>query len=324
LIHARNFAASPHTRLQALVDPFPQARDAAAREFPGVALYPDYRPALADARVDAVVICAPTAQHREIVVAAAQAGKHALCEKPMAMNPAECEDMIRAATAAGVKLQIGFMRRFDAGFLEAWARVQAGDIGTVVQVKSITHGPSIPKPWMYDLRQSNGPLAEVNSHDIDTLRWFTGGEFRRVYAIGGNFRCMDARTAYPDFYDNVLLAAAFDNGMQGMIGGAQGVRYGYDARLEILGTEGIVCVGSMGGQRVLTYSARGAGQPFVKSWADLFADAYRAEDAAFAECIAEDRTPAVTGLDGKRAVEVVNAGNESIRTGQPVELKPEI
>ena len=321
MIHARNYAAGiPGAKLVALADPEPPTLARACAELGVDRGCQDFRAAIADPKVDAVVIATPTAHHRDIATAAARAGKHIFCEKPMAMAAAECADMIAAADSARVKLQIGFMRRFDCGFVAAKVRVDGGEIGAVVQVKSLTHGPSTPKPWMYDLRQSNGPLAEVNSHDIDTLRWFTGSEFQRVFALGGNFRCAEARISHPDFYDNVLLAASFDSGVQGMVGGAQGVKYAYDARLEILGTEGLICVGGLQAGKVVTYSARGGNRPLVKSWTELFADAYRAEDEAFVKCVLDDAPPAVSGVDGLRAVEVVNAGNESIRTGQPVAL----
>lgn len=150
--------------------------------------YQDYREVLLDREVDAVLIACPTKYHREIAVAAAAAKKHIFCEKPMAMNVAECEEMIAAANQNGVKLQIGFMRRFDESFREAKKLIEEGEIGEIVLVKSQTRGPSKPKEWMFDIAKSNGPLAEVNSHDIDTLRWLTGSEVKRVFAIGGNFR----------------------------------------------------------------------------------------------------------------------------------------
>lgn len=321
MIHARNFAAAGvHVRLVALSDPDRAALATACADAGVSASYTDYRQAIQDSAVDAIVVATPTAFHREIVVAAARAGKHILCEKPMAMNPAECAEMIAAAAANRVVLQIGFMRRFDEGFLHAKARVEQGEIGDVVLVKSLTHGPSVPKPWMYDIRQSNGPLAEVNSHDIDTLRWFTGSEFQQVFAIGANYRCPDARAEFPDFYDNVILSARFRNGMQGFIGGAQGVGYGYDSRCEILGTKGILLVGSLAGQPVVSCTAGGMTTPVVRSWQRLFADAYRAEDEEFVACIREGRAPRAGGLDGQRAVEVVNAGNQSIISRMPVDL----
>jgi predicted dehydrogenase len=321
MIHARNYAAGvAGARLLVAADPEPDVLARSARELGVDRCYRNVYEAIADARVQAVVIATPTAYHREFAVAAAAAGKHVFCEKPMALTVQECEEMVAAAETAGVKLQIGFMRRFDRGFVQARERVERGEIGQVVQVKSLTHGPSTPKPWMYDLRKSNGPLAEVNSHDIDTLRWFTGSEFKTVYAIGANYRCPDAQHEFPDFYDNVILTASFANGMQGLISGAQGVKYGYDARVEVLGTEGLLFIGHLHDTSVVSCTTAGMSRPIVKSWTDLFLNAYRAEDEGFVKCILEDRPPRATGLDGLRAVEVVNAGNASIRSGTTVAL----
>ena len=202
--------------------PFEDTLRAASAELGISAAFTDYRQAIDHPGVDAIVIATPTSLHREVTEAAAAAGKHVFCEKPMAMKTEDCDAMIRATEQAGVVLQIGFMRRFDRSFQDAKARVEAGEIGEVVQVKTCTHGPSYPRPWMFDLAVSNGPLAEVNSHDIDTVRWFSGSEFTEVYAIAANYRTPEAKAGYPDFYDQVLLSARMANGSQGSISGAQG------------------------------------------------------------------------------------------------------
>ncbi len=322
VIHARNFATRvPFARLACVADPSEEAR-AAAAELGGPKAFAHYREALAQPGVDAVVVATPSDLHRDIVVEAAKLGKHVLCEKPMAMNAAECREMLDATARAGVALQIGFMRRYDRSFLAAKEIVERGDIGEVVCVKSVTHGPSIPKPWQCDIKKSNGPLAEVNSHDIDTLRWFTGSEFREVYAIAGNYRCPQARAEFPDFYDNFLLVASFENNMQGLIDGAASVRYGYDARVEVLGTRGIVFVGELRGNSVAVCTdAQQMNARVVASWRDLFAEAYLAEDVDFIACIRDGRSPRAAGVDGLRAVEVVNAGNRSIAEHRPIRLK---
>jgi predicted dehydrogenase len=326
MIHARNFAAGiDGARLVAMVDPVPAARAAALAELGITRGYADYREALADPSVQAVVVVTPTVFHKEIVVAAAAAGKHVLCEKPMAMNADECAAMIAACGAAGVKLQIGFMRRFARDFLAAKEALDSGAIGQPVLVKSLTRGPSIPQPWMYDIAKSNGPLAEVNSHDIDALRWFAGDDFSEVYAVAGNYRCPEARASHPDFYDNVAMTIRFARGAQGMIDGAQGVGYAYDARLEVLGTKGVLLVGALEASSVVVCGSDSRlVSPAVKSWRDLFTDAYREEDRAFIRCILEDRSPSPSGRDGLEAVKAVNAGNQSIRTGLPVKLNQEV
>ncbi|MCL2056128.1 MAG: Gfo/Idh/MocA family oxidoreductase [Oscillospiraceae bacterium] len=326
MIHAVNFAKNvPGARIAAMVDPAEEAAAAACRELGISAHYRSYEQALEDKSIDAYVIVSPTKFHKEAAVAAALAGKHILCEKPMAMTAEECDEMIAAAKKGGAVLQIGFMRRYDQSFARAKEVVDSGAVGDVVMVRSNTRGPSVPQPWMYDIQKSNGPLAEVNSHDIDTLRWFTGSEFASVYAIGGNYRCPDAKADFPDFYDNVVMAASFENGMQGMIDGAQGVGYAYDARTEILGTKGCVFIGRLEGDCVLTCTtdSKTGSYPLVNSWRQLFKDAYLNEDISFIECINTGKAPKVTGHDGKMAVKVVDAGNRSIIEKRIVYLEGE-
>jgi myo-inositol 2-dehydrogenase/D-chiro-inositol 1-dehydrogenase/scyllo-inositol 2-dehydrogenase (NAD+) len=219
------------------------------------------------------------------------------------------------------------MRRYARDFIAAKAAIEAGRIGEPVLIKSLTRGPSVPQPWMYDIAKSNGPLAEVNSHDIDALRWIAGDDFSELYAIAGNYRCPEARAEFPDFYDTVAMTVRFAKGAQGIIDGAVSVGYGYDSRLEVLGTKGVLFVGSLEESSLVVCGTTGpnGGQPelvtpAVRSWRSLFLDAYRAEDQAFVDAIAEDREPSPSGRDGLKAVEAVVAGNRSIVSGQPVKL----
>lgn len=322
MIHAINYAKNiPGAMLAAMVDPVEEVAKEAAESL-GTKYYLTHEQALEDDRIDAYVVVSPTKFHVGIVEAIAAQKKHILCEKPMAMNEEECDRMIAAAEKSNIKLQIGFMRRFDAGFMHAKEVIDSGQIGDVVMVRSNTRGPSVPRPWMYDIKKSNGPLAEVNSHDIDTMRWFTDSEFKSLYAIGGNYRCQDAKEEWPDFYDNVVLAASFENGMQGMLDGAQGVGYAYDAHVEVLGTKGSIQLGSLEGQRLVVCSSadKTGTYPLVNSWRDLFKEAYLNEDTAFVQAVLNDTPTRVTGHDGKMAVRVVNAGNTSIVEKRIVEL----
>lgn len=322
MIHARNFSRSiPGACLIAIVDPVEDVAKKAVDELGIDKYYLDYKDALANKEIDAVVVVTPTSFHRDIVVDAAKTGKHVLCEKPMAMTEVECIEMIDAAEENNIKLQLAFMRRFDESFIHAKERIDAGEIGDVVCVKSLTHGPSIPRPWMYDIKKSNGPLAEVSSHDIDALHWYVESYIKEVYAVAGNYRCPDAAGEYPDFYDNVIMNCRFRNGSQGMVDGAQGVMYGYDSRVEILGTHGIIHVGKNNNYNVLTVNKNSINTPFVKSWQNLFIEAYKGEDLHFVECIQKDKKPGVTGRDGLEVVKVVNAGNKSIIENRPIVLE---
>jgi myo-inositol 2-dehydrogenase/D-chiro-inositol 1-dehydrogenase/scyllo-inositol 2-dehydrogenase (NAD+) len=314
MIHARNFRNKvAGARMEAVADAAGDAAAAGAREL-GISRYvTDYKDILDDGAVDAVVIVSPTNLHRRIAIDCARAGKHIFCEKPMAMNAAECEEMIAACEDAGVKLQIGFMRRHDASFREAKAQIDAGVIGDIVLVRSCTRGPSRPREWMYDIKKSNGILAELNSHDIDTVRWIANSDIDTYHVVAGNYRSPEVAARYPYYYDNVVMTGTFGSGAQYLIDGAAYVQYGYDAQLEVVGTKGVIRVSRRLGNGVETVTPDGnIRRPFIKSWMNLFEDAYLEEDNHFADCIRNDKTPAVTGVDGLMAVRAVERGNELI------------
>lgn len=322
MIHARNFrSAIRGARLIALCDPSEENLKLAQDELGCEYTYSDYKDALQNDKIDAVVIVTPTIFHRDIAVAAAKAGKHILCEKPMAVTEAECDEMIAAARENNVKLQVGFMRRFDASFRAAKDIADAGEIGDIVMIKSLTRGPSNPKPWMFDISVSTGPIGEVNSHDFDTLRWYAGSEAKSIYTLGGNFRSPEVREQYPDYYDTVSMNISFQNGCIGAIDGAQYVQYGYDARAEIVGTKGCILVGDQHKHSVVAATADGKlTRSVMHSWTYLFREAYVEEDQSFVDCILKDSEPEVTGHDGKMALCLVKAGLASLLEKRVVQL----
>lgn len=315
MIHARNLVNRvPGARMEAVADVNELAAKDAAAELGLAKWHVNYPDLLKDKRVDAVIVVAPTNLHCEIVKNSAAAGKHVFCEKPMAMNAAECREMIEACDKAKVKLQIGFMRRFDRSFREAKRLLDEGAIGDLVLIKSHTRGPSKPRPWMYDLKKSNGILAEVNSHDIDAVRWFSGSDFDSLYAHAGNYRNPAVSASFPDYYDSVVMTGTMKNGTQFVIDGAAYVQYGYDSHVELVGTRGLIHVGGKRSNSVeVTAPESGTQTGFVSSWTKLFEDAYLEEDMAFIRAIREDTPPLVSGLDGLMAVTAVEAGNASIQ-----------
>ena len=323
MIHARNFHYKiPQAEVIAISDMCVETAKSASVELDGIPYYCDYLEAIEKSGANAVVIATPTKYHCEIAVAAAKRGLHIFCEKPMAMDTYECEQMIRVAKENNVILQIGFMRRSFKDFIHAKEMIDSGAIGKIVTIRSLTRGPSTPHEWMYDIRKSNGPLAEVNSHDIDALRWFSESEPESVYALGGNYRCPDAKNKYPDFYDTVVMNIKMKNGVIGCIEGAQGVGYGYDARMEILGTKGMITVGNLESDSVRTYMFCGEKKEEIfKGWRELFISAYENEDRAFIDSILKGKEPLVGGEDGLKAVAIVSAGNESIITGKIIKIK---
>jgi myo-inositol 2-dehydrogenase/D-chiro-inositol 1-dehydrogenase/scyllo-inositol 2-dehydrogenase (NAD+) len=272
--------------------------------------------------VDAVVITTPTFTHAALTVLACSAGKHVFCEKPMGLGLDECRQMMTAAAEAGVVLQIGFMRRFQAEFAEGQRRIAAGDIGTPMVVKSLTRGPGLPPRWAWDIAAGNGMLAEVNSHDFDCLAWLAASKIERVYAETANIKGPSRGVDVDDFYDNAVVAVRFESGCLGTIDGTCPSDYGYDARAEVVGSSGLLLIGHTGGQAVLQINDReiGAVTPVYKTWPDRFGEAYRAEMRAFVHCALTGDAPKATGEHGYRALAAVIAANRSWKEGRSVRI----
>jgi predicted dehydrogenase len=322
-VHANtivNFLPSAH--LAAIVEAVPETRQQAGEVY-GIqpeARFDSLESALQSAAFEAVVITTPTFTHASLAVMAAQAGKHIFLEKPMALSLAECDAIIHAAQQARVHLQLGFMRRFDPEFAAAASRIEAGEIGQPMMVKSLTHGPGLPPAWARDLSQSNGMLAEVNSHDWDCVRWLMGSNYQRVYTETANFKGAANQVETPNFYDNALVTIKFENGGLGSISGVCPCGYGYDARVEIVGEKGILQIGELQGQAVVVCTNRDQGliTPVYRTWLERFAWAYIHEMRHFVDCVRNGNAPKVGGEDGRWAVAGVLAATKSFFEQRPV------
>lgn len=324
-VHANSLTHHvPRGTLVALVDSVPETLESTGEQFgvPAAQRFPTLEAALEWNGFDAVVITTPTFTHKALAVMAAQAGKHVFLEKPMALSLEECDTIIQTAEKAGVVLQIGFMRRFDPEFAAAYERIQAGEIGQPMMVKSLTHGPGLPPPWARDLKQSNGMLAEVNSHDWDCTRWLMGSNPQRVYVEVANFKGAMHNVTTPHFYDNVLVNIRFESGGLGSISGVCPCEYGYDARAEIIGERGIMQIGDIRGQAVIVGTDRDRGYitPIYRTWPQRFAWGYIREMEHFAECVTLGTPNRASGADGRWAVAGVLAGTRSLLEERPVLL----
>ncbi len=312
----------PSAQVVALVDPVQEVLRATGGEFGIEAQFDSLEKALESVDFDAVVITTPTFTHKQLALLAAESGKHVFLEKPMALNLAECDEIITGVERCGVLLQLGFMRHFDPEFAAAAKRIEAGEIGRPMMVKTLTHGPGLPPPWARDLRTSNGMLAEVNSHDWDTVRWLMGSNYDRVYTEVANFKGEANHVDTPNFYDNVLVNLHLESGGLGMISGICPCGYGYDARVEIYGDKGIMLIGEMNGQAVVVCTDRDHGlvTPIFRTWPERFAWAYINEMEHFVQSIQNDSAPKVGGTDGRWAVAGVLAGTRSFLEQRPVHL----
>jgi scyllo-inositol 2-dehydrogenase (NAD+) len=323
-VHAQNLTEhTPDAVVVAVVDGEPDRAKSLARRVGTTSYHATLAEALEETSFEAVVISTPTFTHRDLAVQAAEARKHVFCEKPMALTVEECEDMIQATKRSEVTLQIGFMRRFQDEFVEARRRIAAGDIGEPMVVKSLTRGPGLPPTWAWDLKKSNGMLAEVNSHDFDCARWLVGSDITRVYAETANKKGASRGVETANFYDNAVVTLRFASGAVGTIDGTCPADYGYDARVEIVGSEGLLIVGDVRGQPIVEARNRdvGAITPLHRTWPDRFEQGYRAEMRSFVDVALSGGHPAVTGEDGRHAVSAVQAANRSWMEERPVALE---
>jgi predicted dehydrogenase len=321
LVHGRNLAAGVRgSRLVGVCEPDDETREKALAELGCQHGFSDPLDAVAADSVDALVVASPTFTHADVVVAALKAGKHVLCEKPLASSLDEAYAIRTAARGSDAVFLMGFMRRFDTGFARAAERLAAGDIGEPLLVRSTTRGPGLPPRWAWNVDLSGGLIAEVNSHDLDTVRWLTGQEYRRAYAVGRAAKRPDLAESHPGFID--LLTATFElsRGAVGQVDGACPADYGYDARVEIYGSDGMLLVGDMRANHTVLVRRDGVTADPVISWRSLFAAAYRAEVEHLVAVVRGAEEPRTTVDDGVAALEAAVAANRSIAVGEPIAL----
>ena len=309
--HARTLAGLTEARLVSIVDPRPEGRQLAeALDARPVA---EPREAIDDPGVDAVVIVTPTATHAELIEAAARAGKAIFCEKPISLDVAATERALAVVAQTGVPLQIGFQRRYDAGFAEAQRRVAAGEIGKVHLLRSVSHDP-YPPSREYVLG-CGGQFVDMSIHDLDIARFVTGLEVESVSAFGTALgtQAQDFRDA--DDYDTTVLNLRFAGGALGSIVNSRQAGYGYDIHTDLLGDSGGLKVGYERYTPITRYSRAGATHDYVPYFPERFAQAYAAELVAFIKAVQEERPVTPTGQDGLAALQIALAATESARQG---------
>jgi len=321
-VHALNLANRiTIAELTAIIDQDPNLASQLAQKSGDVRSYKSLTDALKNEELEAVFITTPTYTHCPLTLEAAEKHVHVFCEKPMALNLDEADKMIAAARRYDVKLQIGFMRRFDHEIRKVKSQIAEGAIGRPILVKSITRGPGLPPPWALDPRTSIGMAAEVNSHDFDTVRWLMDSEVKNVYAEGDALINPQFKHNYESYHDVFVSLLRFENDGLGIIDGSCPVGYGYDARIEVLGTEGLIVVGDIEGSTIkICKSDKKAVKETYPSWRNRFYEAYIAEAESFLKAIILDTKPEVSGEDGKKSLELVLATVESMKKHSPVNL----
>jgi predicted dehydrogenase len=339
LIGCGGIAASAHVpalqQLRSLVevplvsDIRPQAAESIAQTL-GCDWTVDYRVVLDNPSIDAVVICTPEFAHADQAVAAAQAGKHILCEKPMARTLPEADAMLKAADDARVRLMIAHSRRFTPRYQRAHELVEAGVIGTPVLVRENERRPqssAVARPgwrpdptkastWYAQAAYSVGTILHVGVHEMDLFRWFAGADANSVF--------MEARVTGPEqeVPDTLVIQVRFANGVLGVceIYNQAPVGYPEHHRFEVFGTQGMLHSRDLDSIALTSFDANGARFPTAAESLLLVRDAYVLEQRLFFESILDDLPTPLDAREGRAALELALAAVESAATGARVTL----
>ncbi len=317
-VHAENLAYQiPAVSLAAVVDVVRVAAEECAAEFDIPSVSEDPQTIFEDENIDAVIICSSTDTHAQLISKAAAAGKHIFCEKPIALGLAEIDQALEAVEESGVKLQLGFNRRFDPNFKQARDMVAEGKIGTPHIVHIIARDPA-PPPIEY-VKVSGGIFLDQTIHDFDMARFLLDSEVEELYAIGGVM--VDPAIGEAGDIDTAIISLRYANGAIGTIDNSRRAVYGYDQRVEVFGSEGSVAVANETSHHAVYSNAEGVQTALpLHFFLERYKESYLAEMKTFIDCIRQDTPPPVTGLDGRIPVVMGLAAWKSYRENRPVKL----
>ena len=315
-IHASNLAALSGVQLKYVFDPVPAAAaDLAQKHGASVATI---EAVLADTSVDAVAICSSTDTHADLIVRAAQAGKHIFCEKPVDLSVPRAIACGEAVKAAGVSCMIGFQRRFDPTFNDASRRLAGGEIGTPEMLIITSRDPGAP-PVEY-IKASGGIFRDMLIHDLDVFRWIlcADGDEAAWLSATASVLTDPAIQAAGDF-DSTAVTIRTQKGRLCQINTTRRAAYGYDQRFEVLGSTGLLQCGNHTPTEVVQWNAAGitADKPEA-FFLQRYAAAYRLEIEHFFECLQSGAAFKTTVADGVAAQKLADAATLSAHSGQPV------
>src|SRR5438552_10667680 len=317
-IHAENLATRiPGARLAAVADIAEASAREVAEQFHVPKATADYHELLADKAIGAVAICSSTDTHSRIIQEAAAAGKQIFCEKPIDYDLKRIHAALSAVKKAGVKLQIGFNRRFDPSFAKVRELVTSGAIGQPHIIRITSRDPEPPS--LEYIKVSGGIFLDMTIHDFDMVRFLSGSEAEEIYAIGDALIEPASREAGD--VDTAIVTMRLKSGALATIDNSFKADYGYDQRIEIFGSKGSASAGNRTPDEHLLMDARGLhhAKPLY-FFLERYSEAYALEMRAFVEAVLQDQTPLVTGTEGLQAVVMGLAATRSLHEGRPVKL----
>ena len=319
-LHAENLAKNiPSASLVGIADSNVGAANEMGKKLEVEKVYADYNEMLDKSEVEAVAIAAPTFLKREMVFSAARKGKHIFVEKPMALTVKDCEDMIGESKKAGIKLQVGYQRRFDSAFVKAERAASSGELGKIMIINSATRDPPANvQGWSIDPKLSGGIWLDTCSHDFDAVRFLSKSEVTGVYAEAVNIVYDQLRPL--GGFDTVLVTLNLSSGALAHVDSCQYTVYGYDVRAEVFGTKGAAFVGMGQNSSTRILRSDSVSEDLPVTFQERFGQAYRDELVDFVVCVLSNKTPRVLGEDGRKAVEIGLACSESVRKHAPVKI----
>jgi myo-inositol 2-dehydrogenase / D-chiro-inositol 1-dehydrogenase len=266
--------------------------------------------------IDAIIICSSTDTHTEFICETAMAGKHIFCEKPIAHDLHEIDSAIKIVEDEGVKLQIGFNRRFDANHIRLKQAIENGEIGDPHMLTIISRDPA-PPPIDY-IKVSGGLMMDMMIHDFDMCR-FLLGEVEEIFAMADVK--VDPAIGEAGDIDTAKVMLKFENGVIGTIDNSRQAVYGYDQRVEVFGSGGVARSGNWHENQVTISDANSVHRDLpLNFFMDRYTDSYANEMIAFVDAITNDKPVPVVGNDGRVPVVMAMAGMLSIKEKRPVKL----
>ncbi len=317
-LHAEHLAYRvPDANIIAIADIRVEAAERCAADFQIPSAVQDHREIMENPDIEAVIICSSTDTHAQMIGEAAAAGKHIFCEKPIDFDLARIDRALEAVDKAGVRLQIGFNRRFDPNFKRVREMVADGKIG-MPHILRITSRDPEPPPIEY-VEVSGGIFLDMTIHDFDMARYLIGSEVSEIYAAGGVM--VDPEIGKAGDIDTAVITLRFENGTIGTIDNSRRAVYGYDQRVEVFGSEGMIAVSNNSPDTAVYSNAEGVHSSLpLFFFIERYTDSYVAEMKAFMECIQQDKVPPVTGIDGRVPVVMGYAAKKSYEENRPVKL----
>ena len=314
-VHGQTLSEHPSVSLEYVIDPVAVAAEAVAEEFNAKVV--DAETALADESINAVLICSSTDTHSDLIERAAKAGKAIFCEKPVDLDISRARDVAQIVKETGVTCFIGFNRRFDPTFMSMREQKDNGRIGNLEQLVITSRDPS-PPPVSY-IKVSGGLFRDMMIHDLDMARWMLGEEPVEIYATGSSL--VDPEIGDAGDVDSAHVIMKTASGKLCHINNSRRASYGYDQRIEALGSKGMLQAENHKESLVRYLGEEGdiAEKP-MHFFLERYMPAYRNELQEFVETVLEGREPTATIEDGVRALELADACLESLNTGKAVQL----